>query len=97
MKPGPRWGKQDWPKKKRKRKARASRKRLYGKILKLYEEGKSYREGAAILNIPVGTFSGTIYKVRRNAYDVKRSKYIDQSHRVTSKEVTLPRLKFMED
>lgn len=50
-----------------------------------------------MLNIPVGTFSGTIYRERRKHAVIKRSQYSDSSHRVTSKEVTLPKLKFMEE
>lgn len=73
------------------------RKLLHAEVIRLYESGVSYREGAARLSIPVGTFSGTLWRARRAGHEISRLKYTDQSHRVTAKAVTLPKLKFMED
>lgn len=76
---------------------RPNLKPMYPEIVRLYETGYSYGEGAKMLGIPKGSFAGTIYKLRRLGCEIKRLQYVDQSHRVTAKAVSLPKLKFMED
>jgi len=65
-------------------------------IQRLYDSGISLREGASRVGVPLGTFAGTIAKLRKKGVVLNR--YNETGHRRQEyRAPSLPRLKFMDE
>ena len=74
------------------------RRHQYKQIVALFEAGYTCKEGAKILGIPHGTFTGTIGRLRKKGWIIERNREgVDERHTEVARKVTLPKLSFMED